>query len=76
MARKKFSKFNPDLYKMFDSEDKKHYMSKDFLPVGSYKLKQKQQKQPKKGPTDTPKRMPLPVWQDRNPSNQGTKLNP
>jgi hypothetical protein len=73
MARKKFSKFNPDLYKMLDSEDKKHYMSKDFLPTRSYKLRQQQ---PKKGPTDTPKRMPLPVWQDRNLSNQGTKLNP
>ena len=74
MARKRRLKFDKEFYNMLDAEDKKHYMSQDPEITRSFKLI-KQQPKPVKGPTDTPKRMPLPVWQDRNVFNRGSKLN-
>ena len=73
MARKRRLKFDKKFYNMLDAEDKKHYMSQDPVMTRSFRLI-KQQK-PVKG-TDAPRRTPLPIWQDRDVSNRGTKLNP
>ena len=72
MARKKPLKFDKKFYNMLDAEDKKHYMSQD--PVMKRSIRLREQRKPVKGPTDTPKRMPLPIWQDRDVSKRGTKL--
>jgi hypothetical protein len=76
-------KFNLGVYNKLDKDDKTAYFTSfetsqkksPFTPISKKRGLQKQ-KPPKKGPTNTPKRMPLPVWQDRDVKNRGTKLNP
>ena len=73
----KFKRMNMDLLSRFDTEDKKNYgLSIDYqITQAIMKNRLKEPLKPIKG-TDGPKRTPLPIWQDRDVSNRGTKLNP
>ena len=75
--RRKMLKFNKEFYNMLDAEDKKHYMSQDpLMPRLATRITKSIAKQVYGKSQSKKPRQPLPIWQDRDVSNRGTKLNP